>query len=162
MALAHCGDKAWVYRLPELLESHPEDKAYCSRFNGGIAYLKDPAWVPVFVRLLQVKNPDTRKAAIRALRFSPSAKGASSLAAALDEPDLRVRYDAIMGLAAALPRRTPSWAWAYDLFLEDPETLTKKWKEFWQEEKAKCPTVEEVLKEFESERAKVLAERVEP
>ncbi len=60
-----------------------------------------------------------------------------ALATALQDTDQEVQYNAIMGMARYASKGGIVWAPAYAIFLKDQKVYVTRWKDWWEENKAK-------------------------
>lgn len=88
--------------------------------------VKDEQAIPCLTQLLQSKDDSTREAAASALRHTGTLAAVSPLAAALDDPDEHVRYQAVAGLAEI----SGQLQWRPNLiqFHQDGGKFTDHWK----------------------------------
>jgi hypothetical protein len=88
--------------------------------------LKDLDAIPELDRLLTSPNVETRRRAVRALRFSAATPALDSLAKALDDADNEVRYEAVAGLAGIAGQ--PQWGPSIPEFNNNPTRYIEHWK----------------------------------
>ena len=84
--------------------------------------------VPALSRLAQVQDLETRRAAASALRHTGSKSALGPLAYLLDDSDLQVRHDAVMGLAEITGDL--EWAPNLDLFQSEEQRYLKHWHDW--------------------------------
>lgn len=88
--------------------------------------VRDPSGIPILTRLLTSPNLEVRRAAAHGLRETRAPAAVAPLAAALNDTDQMVRYDAILGLSEITGDR--SHAPSVDTFKRDE----KKYLAYWQ------------------------------
>ena len=81
--------------------------------------------VPALSRLAQVRDLETRRAVASALRHSGSRSALGPLAYMLDDSDLQVQHDAVMGLAEITGDL--EWGPNLDLFQSQEQEYLKHW-----------------------------------
>lgn len=89
--------------------------------------------VPMLIELTHSGDGEIKRAAYYALREGRHPEAARALGAGLYEDDLDIRYDCIMGLAMIANLDTQAWTTGVNEFLANPQPLTAKWREWWEE-----------------------------
>ncbi len=84
--------------------------------------------IPSLGVLLDSRDIETRRAASEAFRYMRSESALSLLIDSLDDPDLQVRHNAVLGLAT-LTRQT-EWGPSLDAFRGDVERYVGHWREW--------------------------------
>jgi hypothetical protein len=90
--------------------------------------VKNKDAVPALSRLAQVQDLETRRAAASALRHTRSRSALGPLANLLDDNDLQVRHDAVMGLAEITGDL--EWGPNLDLFRSQEQQYLKHWRDW--------------------------------
>jgi len=149
-ALVRLGHKETLYELPGLLAAWNEAAPWAVPLVGeALRAVREPAFVPLLVELSRLENDAIRAGALHALRFIRSDDAVAALAEGLEERDLSLRYDAIMGLA--YQTGNPEWTCTLSQFEKSPADLTAKWLRWWRDEGIiKYPSVEEVISRWRS------------
>ena len=99
-----------------------------------IGQLRNPELAPEVQPLLASEDARVRLLAAMALRGMRAKSSVPYLVGALDDKDSEVRYQAMMGLAAALNRRGGGWTANADVFAQNEDQYISKWKEWWKTE----------------------------
>jgi len=90
---------------------------------GGI---KDPAAIPALARMLTVDDSLIRQGVVQALGNTESEAALEPLSKALDDSDVWVRWEAVMGLATITHQK--DWYPFYDQFKENEQLYLDHWK----------------------------------
>jgi hypothetical protein len=90
--------------------------------------VSDERAVPVLARLLRADDVEVRRSAAAALRHVASESVIEPLSSALRDGDREVRYQAVLGLAAASGQS--EWAPSVDLFEADEQRYITFWKDW--------------------------------
>lgn len=90
--------------------------------------VRDKDAVPMLSRLARVQALETRRAAAVALRHTGSKSALASLVYLLDDDDLQVRHEAVMGLAEITGDL--EWGPNLDLFKSEEQQYLKHWQEW--------------------------------
>lgn len=90
--------------------------------------VRDENAVPSLTRLLGAQETETRRAAVAALSHSGSSAALEPLALALNDADLQVRYNAVVGLANMTGQ--PDWRANMDLFQSEEDKYLGHWRDW--------------------------------
>jgi hypothetical protein len=90
--------------------------------------VRDPEAVPILARLLAGGDDRVRVAAASALGRTASPNAIAALARALDDPEIKVRYTSVVGLANIA--RQPDWKPNADDFRDREARYLSYWKEW--------------------------------
>lgn len=90
--------------------------------------VKDDRAIPTLAKLLHAPSPETRRAAVSALRHTGSRSAISALVEALEDPDIEVRYYGVIGLAEITGQS--EWRPNMDEFRSDPKRYLSYWADW--------------------------------
>ncbi len=129
------GDKSALVEACRLTESKPLRDVQVNRISLAIGDSSIEETTEQLAPFLKAKDVAIRRAASYAIREGKAqAKNALPiLASALEDPDLGVQYNVIMGMARHAMKGGLLWAPAYDIFLREPKVYVTRWKDWWQE-----------------------------
>jgi hypothetical protein len=142
-ALLERGKGEWIEAAAIFLASSERglDPYVLWRLSGAIEIielrLRDPKPIPALVPLLHVSNVTVRRAGAAALRNTHNAAATDPLIDALQDSDLEVQYQAVIGLAE-ITGTTGEWAPGSELFRQDPGRYVDHWRE-WAKSRAPAP-----------------------
>jgi hypothetical protein len=95
---------------------------------GSLAGLKDPRAIPGLATLSEASNPTIRRYAARALRQTNSWAAAAPLSKLLNDGDITIRYDAVVGLGEITHQ--DEWAPALEEFRQHETRYLTHWREW--------------------------------
>ena len=98
-----------------------------------IGDIADPDCAAVLLPSIAAEDARLRREAARALRGMHLQSNIPYLLSALDNADVEVRYQAMIGLAETL-NRGGDWAPSFPAFARNPDLYISKWKNWWKEE----------------------------
>jgi hypothetical protein len=97
--------------------------------RGGLSHgIFGEAAIPVLARVLSSGDVETRRAASSALRRSGLRSALRPLASSLDDGDIEVSHNAVLGLAEIT--RQPEWGPSRPAFLQEREKYLAHWKDW--------------------------------
>lgn len=108
-------------------------KKYKLKIIYNLEKISDIQAVPELHVLLKHQNTSVRREVARSLRGIKSPSSIPYLVAGIDDSNVEVRYQCMMGLAKMLAKGG-DWAPAYKRFLEDESKPILLWKAWWKEE----------------------------
>lgn len=91
-------------------------------------HVTDPAGAPTLARLLASGDLETRRASSQGLRLTRSTDAIAPLLQALDDPDVQVRHNAVVGLASLT--RSPEWGASMPAFVADEAKYVQHWRQW--------------------------------
>lgn len=103
------------------------DETYAVLIDG-IRSVDDPTAIPFLERTLAGGDAESREAAVRALRGMKAPRAIAGMVQALSDNDIRVRYNAVIGLAEVTGK--PEWGPSYDTFTSDEQRYLQAWKDW--------------------------------
>jgi len=124
------GDVSAVPAARALLESAGDSPAAVSRIGLALRTLTAADHTDLLKGLMGSKSVELRRGASYALRKSEGKDVLPILAAALDDPDIEVQYNAVMGIAQRVEDHG-TFAPAYALFEQDPGKYVDYWRKWW-------------------------------
>jgi HEAT repeats len=144
-ALLRLHDYSVLSAVDEWLETQPQaphelflprDALFEMQFRLGreIASIRDPATVPVLVRLLHLQSPIMRGQVLQALRAIRSPQSAPSLLQMLDDPDADNGFGAMQGLIELAAGGVIDWVPSWPEFRRNPTYYAARCREWWQTE----------------------------
>jgi hypothetical protein len=110
---------------PVLMSQDSSAESFLFGLTEGV---RDERAVPVLSRLLKAPNAKIRQATAHALRNIKSATSSRALVRALDDDDVMVKYDAVLGLAEFTGQS--QWGPSVPAFQENPNRYIEHWKEW--------------------------------
>ncbi len=128
------GDKTAVQEALRLAKSDGSSRGKYTGFASAIRRLRFSSYRTEILGFLTSPNVAFRQAASYVIRQGndPGRRDLPVLAQLLDDPDLRVRYNAVMGMAKRLGR-SREWAPSFERFKEDPDSFAGRWRRWWLE-----------------------------
>lgn len=124
------GDVSAVPAARALLESAGDSPTVVSRIGLALRTLTAAEHIDLLKELMGSKSVELRRGASYALRKSEAKDVLPILAAALDDPDIEVQYNAVMGIAQRVEDHG-TFAPAYALFEQDPGKYVDYWRKWW-------------------------------
>jgi hypothetical protein len=117
----------------ELMKSS-EWKSGGGKLNMGamLRGIKNPAAIPVLVKLMKSPDKDTRSGAVQALRNTKSKDAVEALIGGLYDEEWQVRWISTLGLAEIVGhgKGEKSWGPAHDTFKKDEQLYLDHWREW--------------------------------
>ena len=104
-----------------------------------ISMIRDPATLPVLLRLLRLPKTFVRQEALQAVRAINSPKSAPSLLEMLDDPSADNAFGAMQGLIELAGGGPTSWVPTFLEFRANPSYYAARCREWWQTERRKVP-----------------------
>ena len=109
------------------------------RLAGQISMIRDPATLPILLRLLRLPKTFVRQGALQAVRAINSPKSAPSLLEMLDGPSADNAFAAMQGLIELAGGGVISWVPTLPEFRENPSYYAARCREWWQTERQQLP-----------------------
>jgi HEAT repeat protein len=104
------------------------------RLTSEIALIRDPATIPVLVRLLHLPSSVMRGQVLQALRAIHSPQSAPSLLQMLDDPDVDNGFGAMQALIELAGGGVIDWIPSWPEFRKNPTYYAARCREWWQTE----------------------------
>ncbi len=104
------------------------------RLAGEISFIRDPATLPILLRLLQLPSPFARQAILQAVRAINSPQSAPSLLKMLDDPYADNAFIAMQALIELAGGGPIDWVPPLPVFRENPNYYAARCREWWREE----------------------------
>jgi len=134
--LINIGSINHIVEAINYIDEQPATKAqdvYKTKIIYALGNIRDANAVPLLHTLLKHQNTLVRCEVARSLRRIKSQSSIPYLVDGLDDINLEVKYQCMMGLAKMLGKGG-DWAPAYKIFLEDESKPISLWKAWWQNE----------------------------
>lgn len=126
----------WLVAQPQLPPSliMPRDALLemQDRLARQISTIRDPATLPILLRMLKLPKPFVRQAALQAVRAIHSPTSTESLLGMLDDPSADNAFAAMQGLIELAGGGNISWVPSLPEFRENPGYYAARCREWWQ------------------------------
>jgi HEAT repeat protein len=126
----------WLMAQPQPPPSHimPRDALFemQGRLAGEISMIRDPATLPILLRLLQLPSPFARQAILQAVRAINSPQSAPLLLKMLDDPNADNVFSAMQALIELAGGGPIEWVPSLPAFRENPRYYAATCREWWQ------------------------------
>lgn len=136
LALLDIGDYSHIDESVEYLDEIETTRkvgSYKRMISNAFHAIRDPSLVPKLHPLLRHEDDFLRKNVAESLRNIQSESSIPYLMDGLDDRNIRVRYQCMMGLAKML-KKGGDWAPAYEIFLKNESKHTSLWRGWWDRE----------------------------